>query len=200
MPDLQEIFFYLGAYLLGSIPFGFIIFYLSEKKDIRKEGSGNIGATNVLRTKGKVMASVTLLGDMLKGAIPVIYGMHHFHSPVVIFTGGCLAVLGHLFPAYLKFKGGKGVASFAGLFIVFDLLGAMVFLVVFLLVFALTRYVSAGSMAGVTSVFFYTLLTGIVEVSAVLFVLSVLIIIKHSSNISRLAAGCENKFIWKKNG
>ncbi|MCK5058328.1 MAG: glycerol-3-phosphate 1-O-acyltransferase PlsY, partial [Candidatus Aminicenantes bacterium] len=165
-----------------------------------QEGSGNIGTTNVLRAKGKKAAAATLLCDMLKGALPIIYGMSNFESPVVIACGGAAAVIGHLFPVYLKFKGGKGVASLVGMFLVFNSPAAIVFFVSFFVLLALTHYVSAASITGVTAAFFYTLFTDIAEVSLIVFMVVILILIKHGANINRLMAGTEDKLNWKKNG
>jgi glycerol-3-phosphate acyltransferase PlsY len=195
----HELMFILGSYLLGSVPFGFIVYYVYERKDIRGEGSGNIGATNVMRNKGKTAGIITLFLDMIKGFIPVFYGLKHFDSPVVIIAGGCAVVLGHLFPVYLKFKGGKGIASFLGVFIIFDFPAAVLFGAAFLVTFYFTRFVSAGSIAAVSAVFFYTLFTSVVEVSIIVFIVALLIILKHHGNIKRIAQGNEHKLIWKKN-
>jgi glycerol-3-phosphate acyltransferase PlsY len=196
----HEIMFIISSYLLGSIPFGYILFYLTERKDIRQEGSGNIGATNVLRTKGKSAGILTLVLDACKGILPVLYGMKHFDSPLIIIAGGAAVVLGHLFPLYIKFKGGKGIASFLGVFIVFHFPAALAFGAAFLVTFAMTRYVSASSIAAVIAVFFFTLFTQVVSVSMVVFAVTVLIILKHHDNIRRIAAGNENQLIWKNNG
>ena len=110
----HEIMYLIFSYVIGSIPTGFIIFWHSKKDDIRKEGSGNIGATNILRTCGGKAAIATLFIDVLKGAIPVIYGLIHFKYPPLILGAGTLAIIGHIFPVWLKFQGGKGVATFAG--------------------------------------------------------------------------------------
>ena len=179
----HEVLYVIISYLLGSIPCGFIIYYLKKKGDIRNEKSGNIGATNVLRTVGKKAAAATLLLDMLKGILPVAYGIRYFDSPVIILCGGAAAIIGHLFPVYLKFRGGKGVASLIGVFLVFDFPAAVVFLVSFAAVFALTKYVSAASLTGVLALFFYTLFTSIVEISMIVFIVVILILIKHGSNI-----------------
>lgn len=196
----HEIFFITGCYLLGSIPFGYVVYYLSERKDIRKEGSGNIGAANVLRTKGKTAGIITLVLDMLKGLFAVAYGLRHFDSPVFVLLGGAAVILGHQFPLYLKFKGGKGIACLAGVLILFDLTSAVVFAGAFCLTLLYTRYVSAGSIAGVTAAFFYVLFTQIAEVSIIMLILAILVIIKHRANIQRLSAGTENRFNWKENG
>jgi glycerol-3-phosphate acyltransferase PlsY len=180
---------------LGSIPFGFIIYYLTEKKDIREQGSGNIGATNVVRSKGRFAGTATLILDMLKGGLPVLYGSIHFDSPVLIIAGGTAAILGHLFPLYLKFRGGKGIACFLGLFTIFHFPAALAFGVVFLSALFFTRYVSVGSIAGVTAVFFITLFTQVAEVAMIVFALTVLVISRHRTNLERIADGTEYRFI-----
>lgn len=196
----HEILFIIGCYLLGSIPFGYVVYYLCERKDIRKQGSGNIGAANVLRTKGRTAGIITLVLDMLKGLLAVAYGLRHFDSPVIVMLGGAAVILGHLFPLYLKFKGGKGIACLAGVLIMFDLTAALVFAGAFWLTLFYTRYVSAGSIAGVTAAFFYVLFTQIAEVSTIMLIVTILVIVKHRANIQRLTAGMENKFNWKENG
>jgi glycerol-3-phosphate acyltransferase PlsY len=196
----HEIFFLVFSYFLGAIPFGYILCYITEKKDIRHEGSGNIGAANVLRTKGKTFGLITLALDMLKGILPILYGSMHFDTPVLIIGGGAAAILGHLYSVYLKFKGGKGVSTFLGMFAVFHFPSALVFGAVFLFTYFLTRYISASSIAGVAAVFFVTLFTNLVEVSMIVFVVGLLIIIKHRDNIKRIIDGTESQFIWKKNG
>ena len=98
--DSNDILFLVLSYLLGSIPFGYIFFFLSEKKDIREVGSGNIGATNVLRNKGKIAGLTILLLDMLKGALPILYGLKFFDSTLLIVCGGAAAIIGHIFPLF----------------------------------------------------------------------------------------------------
>lgn len=196
----HEIFFLVFSYFLGAIPFGYILCYLTDKKDIRQEGSGNIGATNVLRTKGKAFGLITLTLDMLKGILPILYGLTHFDSPILIIGGGGAAILGHLYSVYLKFKGGKGVSTFLGMTAVFHFPSALAFGGVFLFTYFLTRYISASSIAGVSAVFFVTLFTNVMEVSMIVFMIALLIIIKHRSNIKRMIEGTEPQLIWKKNG
>jgi glycerol-3-phosphate acyltransferase PlsY len=196
----HEILFLVFSYFLGAIPFGYILCYITEKKDIRQEGSGNIGAANVLRTKGKTFGIITLVLDMLKGILPIVYGSMHFDSPILIIGGGAAAILGHLFSVYLKFKGGKGVSTFLGMCAAFHFPSALVFGTVFLVAYLLTRYVSAGSIAGVTVIFFVTLFTHVVEVAMIVFAVVLLIIIKHRSNIKRIIEGTEHQLVRKKNG
>jgi glycerol-3-phosphate acyltransferase PlsY len=196
----HEILFLVFSYLLGAVPFGLILYYITERKDIRREGSGNIGATNVLRSKGKTAGIITLVLDLLKGVLPILYGLKHFDSPVIIIMGGAAAIVGHLFSPYLKFKGGKGISTFLGICLVFHFPLALVFAVAFLLTYYLYRYVSAASLAGVTAVFFVTLFSQVAEVSMVMFMVTVLIMAKHHGNIRRMMAGTEPQLIWKKNG
>ncbi len=197
----HEIWYIVFSYLLGSVPFGFILFYLSERKDIRSEGSGNIGATNVMRKKGKAFGIATLLLDMSKGVIPILYGFKHFQdSPTLIMIGGAAAIIGHIFPLFLKFKGGKGVATLVGVFITFSYPAILVFLGFFVATVWITRFVSLGSIIGTISIFFYTLLTNIPEVAIVVLVIAILVISKHKANIKRIIDGKEHKFSWKKNG
>lgn len=196
----HELLFILCSYLVGSIPFGFIVYYLTDKKDIRQCGSGNIGATNVLRNKGICAALVTLALDAAKGLLPVIYGAIHFDSPVIIIAGGAAVILGHLFSVVLKFKGGKGIATFLGVFIGFNFPAALLFGIAFLSLFYFFRYVSASSIAGVIVVFFFTLFTQVVEVSMIVFIVTAIIILKHHENIRRIVAGTENKLSWKHHG
>jgi glycerol-3-phosphate acyltransferase PlsY len=196
----HEIFFLVFSYFLGAVPFGYILYYITEKKDLRREGSGNIGATNVLRSKGKAAGIITLVLDLLKGVLPILYGLKHFDSPVIIIGGGAAAIIGHLFSPYLKFKGGKGISTFLGVCIVFHFTLALVFAAAFFLTYFLTRYVSAASLAGVTAVFSVILFTQVVEVSMVMFMVVVLIIIKHDGNIRRIMAGTEPQLLGEKNG
>ncbi len=197
---MHEILFIGSAFLLGSIPFGYIVYYITEKKDIRSVGSGNIGATNLLRSKGKLAGLITLMLDLLKGFIPVFYGLKHFDYPVIIILGAAAVVTGHIFPLFLKFKGGKGVATFSGAILAFSLPGFLVFLCAFLLMAWITKYVSAGSLAGVVAVFFFTLFTQLVEVSMILFAVTILIIVRHRSNLKKIFSGTENKMSFKRNG
>jgi acyl phosphate:glycerol-3-phosphate acyltransferase len=190
----HEILFVLFSYLLGAVPFGFIVYYLTERKDIRSEGSGNIGATNVLRTKGKSAAIITLFLDIAKGALPVLYGLKHFDSPVIVIAGGVAAILGHLFPVYIKFKGGKGIATFLGVFLVYYFPAALIFGITFIITVYFTRYISAGSIAAVIAVFFAILFSHVVEVSILVSIIAVLLTLRHSDNIHRIAAGEENQF------
>ena len=196
----HEISFIVISYLLGSVPFGYLIYYFCEGKDIRTQGSGNIGATNVLRSKGKPAALLTLAMDILKGAVPVIYGRAHFDLPWVVLLGALAVLVGHAFPVFLKFRGGKGVASLIGIFLVFYFPALLVFAAVFLLTLQMTRFVSLASLLAATGLFFCILFTQVVEAAIVVFVMLLLIVFRHRANIRRLLAGNENKFSLGKNG
>jgi glycerol-3-phosphate acyltransferase PlsY len=186
--------------MLGSIPFGYLVFYFTEGRDIRTLGSGNIGATNVLRSKGKLAGLLTLVLDIAKGAVPVIYGRIHFGLTWIVLLGGLAVLLGHVFPVFLKFRGGKGVGSLVGVFLVFYYPALLVFLAVFFLTLQLTRFVSLASLLATTALFFCILFTQVVETAMVAFVMLLLIVFRHRSNIQRLLASNENKFSFKKNG
>lgn len=182
------------SYLLGSFPSGYIFFWLTDKKDIRKFGSGSTGATNFLRVKGPKLAALVSLLDILKGAIPVYLALKLFPDSNTVFYCGLLAVLGHCFPVYLKFKGGKGVATTVGVLVILALKPFLLTLAVFILVIAITRYVSLGSMLSALSFPLFTLLfnneKGIILLGLVL---SALILIRHSTNIQRIIKGNERK-------
>lgn len=195
---MHEILFIICSYLLGSIPFGYLIFYFTERKDIRQFGSGNIGATNVLRSKGKLAGLFTLILDVSKGFIPVFYGSIHFDSPIIAILGGAAVIIGHIFPLFLKFKGGKGVATLAGTVLALSLPGLLIFLGAFIIAAWITKYVSAGSLAGVVVVFFFVLFTQLAEVSMIFLIITVLIIVRHRSNIKKIISGTENRLALKK--
>jgi len=181
------------GYLLGSVPFGLIITRLAGTQDLRTVGSGNIGATNVLRTGRKGLAALTLVCDALKGTAAVLI-VHWYAGPDLAVVAGLGAFLGHLFPVWLKFNGGKGVATFIGILIAFSWKAVLAFAVVWVAVAALTRYSSlAGLLASIASVLFLWF-NGRYQQEAQLFaLLTVLIWAKHHHNISRLLAGTESK-------
>jgi glycerol-3-phosphate acyltransferase PlsY len=182
------------GYLLGSIPFGLVLTRLAGTQDLRTIGSGNIGATNVLRTGNKGLAALTLLCDALKGTVAVLVA-HHFdvggQDLAVLAALG--AFLGHLFPVWLKFNGGKGVATYIGLLLAFAWQAALAFGVVWLVVAAVTRYSSlAGLLASLGSVLFLWW-DGYPQEAQLFGLLTVLIWAKHHHNIRRLIAGTESK-------
>lgn len=190
------------AYLLGSIPFGYILVRLFRKEDIRTTGSGNIGATNVVRSGAKGLGILTLLLDLLKGVAAVLIARHlapgtpGFPSDLAVLAG-VAAVLGHIFPVWLGFKGGKGVATALGVFLALAPFAALCSLGVFIAVFSFTRYVSLASiLAAVFLPLFAMLLMtdrSPIFIGGVIF-LALLVIAKHRANIARLMSGTENRF------
>jgi acyl phosphate:glycerol-3-phosphate acyltransferase len=181
------------GYLLGSIPFGVILTRLAGTGDIRAIGSGNIGATNVLRTGNKALAAATLLGDMLKGTVAVV-AVHQFmgRDPAIATALG--AFLGHLFPVWLRFKGGKGVATYIGLLLGLSLwIGTLVFCGLWLIVAAVMRYSSLAALTAGAATPVVLWLNGDRPEAQLFVILTVLLWLKHSGNIRRLMAGTEGK-------
>ena len=187
------------AYLIGSIPFGYLIVKLKEGRDVRSTGSGNIGATNVLRTAGRGSALLTLLLDAAKGYLAVWLASWISHdSPQTVALAAICAVLGHLFPVFLKFKGGKGVATVLGVFLYVSPIPILIAAGSFVCVVVVFRYVSLGSIvAAIVFPAAYLLLSYPRDPSPWLFlpviVCPSLVILKHHENIQRLWAGTERK-------
>jgi glycerol-3-phosphate acyltransferase PlsY len=180
------------GYLFGSIPFGLILTKLAGTGDIRAMGSGNIGATNVLRTGRKSLAAATLLGDMLKGTAAVLL-MNRLDGTDAALVAGLGAVIGHVFPVWLRFKGGKGVATYIGVLIATAWPIAVAFGAIWIVVAAITRYSSLSGLvaSACTPLLLWFTVDG---KSALLFlVLTVLIFVMHRANIARLLAGAEPK-------
>jgi glycerol-3-phosphate acyltransferase PlsY len=201
----------VSAYLLGSIPAGYLLVWAFRKQDIRSMGSGNIGATNVLRAGGKGLGAATFFLDMLKGCCAVWLGTLIWSAMILLMhivptaplrdfqaLAALSCVLGHMFPVWLRFKGGKGVATGFGVFLVAAPWAALAAIGVFFLVLALSRYVSLASIlgAGCFPAFAWLLIRGDRPLFfvAVQVTVALLIIVKHHQNIRRLLAGTESKF------
>ncbi|QPJ60427.1 MAG: glycerol-3-phosphate 1-O-acyltransferase PlsY [Candidatus Nitronauta litoralis] len=184
----------LTAYLLGSIPFG-VIFARLNKVDLRKHGSGNIGATNVARTLGKKLGVLTLVGDALKGVAAVALADALQTNPVHIAIAGLLAFLGHLFPVFLKFRGGKGVATGLGIFLYLMPIPTLASMAVFGVSLWMWNFVSLSSIVAAATIpllaFFFSMEQAYAALASVV---AVLVIIRHHANISRLMKGTENRF------
>ena len=188
-----------AGYLLGSIPFGYLLVRIFKGEDVRATGSGNIGATNVAR-KSPALGVATLLLDAAKGLAAVLVARVLFsgpHQPLIMTTAAFFAVLGHLFPVWLKFRGGKGVATTLGAFILLTPKSILCLLVLFFLIAVAFRYVSLGSVAVAAA--FPLLAWALHEYSdprQLIFItlVSALVIWKHRQNIGRIAAGTESKF------
>ena len=180
----------LISYVFGSIPFGFLLTKIFLNIDIRKIGSGNIGATNALRTGNKLIAYSTLILDILKAVIPVLYIKHYYHD--LIFVSALCAFLGHVFPIWLKFKGGKGVATYVGILTSINIIFGIIFGTIWLLVYLISKYSSLASIIGSISVPIYILLMSQNNVIFYL-IMFVLIFYTHRENIKRLINKEENK-------
>jgi acyl phosphate:glycerol-3-phosphate acyltransferase len=199
MLALEYVASFIFGYLCGSIPFGVLLTRLAGGPDLRAIGSGNIGATNVLRTGRKGLAAATLLGDVLKGTIAVlVVGGAFGHDFAIVAAVG--AFLGHLFPIWLNFRGGKGVATYIGLLLGLAWPAAIVFGAVWLLVAALTRYSSLAALiaSAVTPIFLWW--RGDTADAAVFLLLSLLLWIMHRANIARLVRGTEGKISFGAKG
>ena len=193
----------LFSYLCGSIPFGLILTKVFIKTDIRKIGSGNIGATNVLRTGNKYLALITLLLDILKGYLPVIIISQHY--PELIYLSSLLAFLGHLFPIWLNFKGGKGVATYLGILFALSFQLSFLFIFTWLVVSLIFRYSSLSSMFGSFTVFVITFIKDTTlksineniniedDFKLILFTFFILIVFTHRKNIYNLKNKTEKK-------
>ena len=179
------------SYLMGSIPFGFILTKIFLQKDIRDIGSGNIGATNALRTGNKLIGYTTLILDISKAIIPVIYVKINF--PELIFIASLCAFLGHVFPIWLKFKGGKGVATYVGILFSINILLGTIFIISWIVIFVLTKYSSLSSIIGAISIPLYLLLNGQSNNVIFFIIMFVLIFFTHRENIKRLKNKEESK-------
>jgi glycerol-3-phosphate acyltransferase PlsY len=179
------------GYLLGSIPFGLLLTRAAGLGDVRKIGSGNIGATNVLRTGNKGLAAATLLLDALKGAVAVLIAQRWGMEAGI--AAGFAAFLGHLFPVWLGFRGGKGVATYLGVLIAFAWQAALIFAAVWLALAFLTRYSSLAALVAAVASPVALYLLGLPNHAAALAVMSIIVFIKHRENISRLVSGTESK-------
>ncbi len=182
----------LLGYALGSIPFGMLLARAAGKGDIRQLGSGNIGATNVLRTGHKGLAAATLLGDALKGTAPVLLASWLW-GPGGAIVAALGAFLGHLFPVWLGFKGGKGVATFIGVLIGLKPLAALVFVLIWLGVAFASKYSSLSALVASAATPIILWLLGEPGMAGIAVVLVALLWWKHGQNISRLLAGTEGK-------
>jgi len=187
----METFFIISvSYLCGSIPFGFLLTKFFLKKDIRKMGSGNIGATNVLRTGNKLIGYSTLTLDVLKAIVPLI--IIKFNSPEFIFVSSLSIFLGHVFPVWLKFKGGKGVATYLGMLFCINYILGFVFIISWFIVFILSKYSSLSSMIASLSIpifcfFIYN------ENFYFFTMMFILVFLTHRENIKRLINNTESK-------
>ncbi len=179
------------GYFLGSIPFGLILTRFAGLGDVRSIGSGNIGATNVLRTGNKKLAAATLSFDMLKGTVAVLVASRY--GPDAAIGAGFGAFIGHLFPVWIGFKGGKGVATYLGVLIGLAWPGALVFAAVWIVTALLTRYSSLAALIASVVVPIALYSRGYSAIAILFAIMTVIVIFKHKANISRLLNGTESK-------
>ena len=179
------------SYLMGSIPFGFILTKIFLKKDIRELGSGNIGATNALRTGNKALGYSTLVLDILKAIVPVIY-VKIFYQDFLYIASLC-AFIGHVFPIWLKFKGGKGVATYLGILFAINFYFGIIFIIFWFITFFISKFSSLSSLVGSASIPIYLLI--LTQFDQVIFftIMFVLIFFTHRENIKRLKNKEETK-------
>ena len=179
------------SYLLGSIPFGFLLTKIFLKKDIRKIGSGNIGATNALRSGSKTIGYMTLILDILKAVIPVIYVKIYYID--YLYISSLCVFLGHVFPIWLKFKGGKGVATYVGILSCINIYLGITFGIIWLIIFALFKYSSLSSLLGSLSIPIINYFVFHNDVIFFFIIMFILIFYTHRENIKRLLNRTESK-------
>ena len=179
------------SYLMGSIPFGFILTKIFLKKDIREIGSGNIGATNALRTGNKIIGYATLALDILKAVVPIIYVKIFYQD--LLYVASLCAFLGHVFPIWLKFKGGKGVATYLGILFSINFYFGIIFMISWFITFFISKFSSLSSLIGAASIPIYLLI--LTQFDQVIFftIMFVLIFFTHRENIKRLKNKEETK-------
>ena len=188
---VEILYIFLLSYLSGSIPFGLVFTKIFLNKDIRKIGSKNIGATNVFRTGNKVIAVLTLLLDIFKGVVPIIITSYYFQN--LIYLSGLMAFLGHIFPVWLKFKGGKGIATYLGILFVMSFKLGLIFCLTWIIVVLITKYSSLSSIVSALVIFLISVYQNNLELNFFLFIVFVIILYTHRQNIVRLKNKKEDK-------
>ena len=190
--DPNQIAALIFGYLLGSIPFGLILTRMAGLGDVRKIGSGNIGATNVLRTGNRKLAAAVLVCDALKGTAAVLVGRYLF-GPEAMLYAGFAGFVGHLFPVWLGFKGGKGVATYLGVLLGLAPIFVLVFAAVWLGLAKLFRYSSLAALGAAVAVPLALYGAGLTEIGALFTAMSLIVFAKHQQNIQRLLSGAESR-------
>jgi len=189
--NIYTIIVFLYSYLIGSIPFGLIVTRVFLKKDIRNIGSGNIGATNVLRTGKKYLALLTLLLDVFKGYLAIYITAKYFND--FIYLSALVCLLGHIFPLWMKFKGGKGVAVYLGIILALSIKITIIFGISWLIILYVFKYSSLSSIFSTLIIFLYSLTLNDFDLSVYFFVVFVIVLYSHKENILRLKNKKENK-------
>jgi len=182
---------FIASYLSGSIPFGLILTKIFLNKDLRKIGSKNIGATNVLRTGNKIVAGLTLFLDISKGIIPILVTKEYFTD--LIYLSSLAALLGHIFPVWLKFKGGKGVATYLGIIFILSFNLGVIFCVSWILISIASKYSSLSSILSTMIVFIVSFFNNNFELTSYLFITFIIILYTHRQNIVRIKNKSEDK-------
>ena len=189
--NIEILYIAIYSYLIGAIPFGLIITKIFLQKDIRKVGSGNIGATNVLRTGKKSLGIATLLLDGLKAYVSVMITLNFF--PDYVFLSALMCFLGHIFPIWLKFNGGKGIAVYLGILFALSIYLGFIFIFSWLIVFYLSKYSSLSSLISTLIVFLYSIILNNFNISLFFFIIFIIVIYTHRENIYRIKDKTENK-------
>ncbi len=185
------------SYILGSVPFGLVLTKIFLKKDIRKVGSGNIGATNALRTGNKFLGLATLILDGLKGYVSVTTTIYLFSNYTggtsIVYFSALLCMLGHIFPIWLKFKGGKGVAVYLAILFTLSINLGLIFTITWIIFFYFTKYASLSSLIATLMIFLYSIFFYSFNLSLFFFITFIIIVYTHRENISRIRNKTENK-------
>jgi len=189
--NLDILYVFVYSYLLGSVPFGLIITKIFLGKDIRKVGSGNIGTTNVLRTGKKSLAAATLSFDVFKGYLSILITYNYFND--LIYLSALICLIGHIYPIWLKFKGGKGVATYLGIILSFSFTLGIIFGITWVIIAMISKYSSLSSILSSMTVWIYSILFVNEMQSYLLFFLFIIILFTHKENIIRLKNSKETK-------
>ena len=188
---MELIYISIYSYVLGSIPFGLVLTKIFLKKDIRETGSGNIGATNVLRTGKKTLGAATLLLDGLKAYTAVLITLNFY--PDYIFLSALLCFLGHIFPIWLRFKGGKGIAVYLGVLFDFSLNLGLIFVISWVVILYISNYSSLSSLVSSVIILLYSITLNNLNMNLFFFIILIIVIYTHRENISRIRNKTENK-------
>ena len=189
--NIELLYIAIYSYILGSLPFGLVLTKIFLKKDIRKVGSGNIGATNVLRTGKKSLGLATLLLDGFKAYVSVFITLIYF--PDYIYLSALLCFLGHIFPIWLKFSGGKGIAVYLGVLFAFSISLGFIFVTCWLIVLYLSKYSSLSSLISSLVIFLYSIILKNFNMSLLFFIIFIIIVYTHRKNIIHIKDKTENK-------
>ena len=189
--NIEFLYVAIYSYVLGSIPFGLLLTKIFLKKDIREIGSGNIGATNALRTGKKSLAAMTLLLDGLKGYTSVLITLKIV--PEYIYLSALICLLGHIFPVWLNFKGGKGIAVYLGVLFIFSIHLGFIFIISWLLLLYLSKYSSLSSLISTLIIFLYSIALQNLNMSLFFFIILIIVVYTHRENISRIKDKTEKK-------